>query len=197
MAAELCDLLIEQGATYSEVLTVYSSPGVGTNLSNYTAVMQIRQRLEDDLVLASSSTIPATISLSLGTSGEITIGITSTVTSYLNFDVALYDIKLTNIITGEVTRVFEGEVKLSKAISRLLETAPPSEPTATFQHNDLAGLQGGSTAERYHITGSQQVAISSIGNGEVNFTPKPVAIGTAEGTLFYCSTDNYLYLGVE
>jgi uncharacterized protein GlcG (DUF336 family) len=34
-------------------------------------------------------------------------------------------------------------------------------------------------------------------NGEVALTPKEAADGTAEGTMFYCSTDNAVYVGTE
>jgi hypothetical protein len=34
-------------------------------------------------------------------------------------------------------------------------------------------------------------------NGEVALTPKAAADGTAEGTMFYCSTDNAVYVGTE
>jgi hypothetical protein len=195
MSAERQDLLIEQGATYSTVLTVRDYIGDLVNLSNFSAVMQIRERLEDDNVLASSSLVPATITLVLSELGTITVGILASVTAYFNFAVALYDIKLTNIITGEVLRVFEGEVKLSKAVSRVLETAPPEEPIASYQHNSFAGLQGGSSSERYHLTGAEHVVVSAIGNGELNLIPKQSAVGTAEGTVFYCSDDHSIYVG--
>lgn len=32
----------------------------------------------------------------------------------------------------------------------------------TPQHNSLAGLQGGSPAERYHLTGAQEVLVASL-----------------------------------
>lgn len=41
---------------------------------------------------------------------------------------------------------------------------------------------------------NDKVAIST---GEVRLTPKTSSISTAEGTVFYCSTDNSIYVGVE
>jgi hypothetical protein len=193
MSATLQDLLIEQGATYSEVLTVYSSPGVLQSLTGYTAVMQIRQNIEDVAVLASSSIADPNIVLTLGGAlGTITIEMIAEDTAALNFDTALYDIKITQTSTGDVLRVFEGEVKLSKSISRSGEGAPL--PTDTFDHNDLSNIQGGSYIERYHLGATQH---STVGVGEINFTPKASAVGTAEGTMFYCSIDNSLYVGTE
>jgi hypothetical protein len=197
MPATRHDLLIEQGATYSEVLSIYDSLGSLVNLSDYTAVMQIREKLEDDIVLASSSLGVPTISLTLSPAGTITIGITDTITSSFNFDIALWDIKLTNIITDVVSRPYEGEVKLSKSVSRVVETAPPEPPTSTYLHNDLSSIQGGSATQRYHLTADQHTVIEAENNGEVRLVPKAAAVGTAEGTMFYCSTDNYVYVGVE
>ena len=38
---------------------------------------------------------------------------------------------------------------------------------------------------------------TAISTGEVRLTPKTSSISTAEGTVFYCSTDNSIYVGVE
>jgi hypothetical protein len=197
MPATRHDLLIEQGATYSEVLSIYDSLGSLVNLSDYTAVMQIREKLEDDIVLASSSLGVPTISLTLSPAGTITIGITATITSSFNFDIAVWDIKLTNTLTSVVSRPYEGEVKLSKSVARLVETTPPDPPTSTYLHNDLSSIQGGSLTERYHLTGAQHTTIAAVDVGEIRLVPKAAAVGTAEGTVFYCSTDKYVYVGVE
>jgi hypothetical protein len=44
MAATTYDILIEQGATYSQVVT-YKESGVAVNLTGYTARMQVRSHV--------------------------------------------------------------------------------------------------------------------------------------------------------
>lgn len=38
---------------------------------------------------------------------------------------------------------------------------------------------------------------NSISTGELRLTPKESSTSTAEGTMFYCSSDNGVYVGVE
>lgn len=38
---------------------------------------------------------------------------------------------------------------------------------------------------------------NAISTGEIRLTPKTASISTAEGTIFYCSSDNSVYVGVE
>jgi hypothetical protein len=40
-------------------------------------------------------------------------------------------------------------------------------------------------------------AIATAQNGEVMLTPRAAAISGLEGTMFYCSTDDHVYVGCE
>lgn len=71
---------------------------------------------------------------------------------------------------------------------------------------------GGPTGE-YHIQGTDQAldmggpnqvtveqtksAINTAQNGEIMLTPKAAALGGAEGTVFYNSLDDHIYVGTE
>ena len=117
MSAGRFDLIIEQGATYTQTFTYETAAGVPINLTAYTAAMQIRESVESTAVLATSSGTSPSITLTLGGSaGTIIVTMTATVTAAFAFDTAVYDLELTTGTT--VLRLLEGEVKLSKEVTR-------------------------------------------------------------------------------
>lgn len=44
--------------------------------------------------------------------------------------------------------------------------------------------------------GSDEISLTGLAGGEITLTPK-TSSGGPEGTIFYCSSDNYVYVGVE
>ena len=67
-------------------------------------------------------------------------------------------------------------------------------------HNGSTGLQGGTTGEYYHLTADEAQKVDWLhtpADGEITLTPKASSSSTAEGTIFYCSDDNSVYVGVE
>jgi hypothetical protein len=46
-------------------------------------------------------------------------------------------------------------------------------------------------------TGNVDIGANSLTGGEITLTPKSTSTSTAEGTIFYCSDDNYVYVGTE
>ena len=67
-------------------------------------------------------------------------------------------------------------------------------------HNNLLSKQGGTTNEYYHLTAAEAQKVAWIhppDDGELTLTPKASSSSTAEGTMFYCSDDNSVYVGVE
>ena len=63
----------------------------------------------------------------------------------------------------------------------------------------LKSLNGTNTGDfiRWNaVTGVWEVIIEPLVLTEINLTPKAASTG-AEGTIFYCSDDNYVYVGVE
>jgi hypothetical protein len=128
MAAGRYSFTIEQGSTLNFELQYKNSSGSAINLSGYSGKMQIKSNYADN-----SPTIYLTLSSSLqpdGTglnfsgsngstptaSGSIGVFISAATSSLLTFDTALYDLE---IASGSiVTRILEGQVKLSKEVTR-------------------------------------------------------------------------------
>jgi hypothetical protein len=125
MAAARYSFIVEQGATTNIQLKWEDASG-SINLSGYSGRMQIRPTIE-------SSTVYLTLSSSLdadGTglnmsgsdgvtavqSGSIGIYISATKSAQLNFETAYYDLEMMS--GNEVTRLLEGQVKLSKNVTR-------------------------------------------------------------------------------
>jgi hypothetical protein len=128
MSAGRYSFTIEQGSTLNFELQYKNSSGSAINLSGYGGKMQIKSNYADN-----SPTIYLTLSSSLqadGTglnfsgsngstptaSGSIGVFISADTSSLLTFDTALYDLEITS--GSIVTRILEGQVKLSKEVTR-------------------------------------------------------------------------------
>jgi len=119
MAAGKYDITIEQGATFSKTFTWKNSARVVISNTGYTAAMQVRETVASTTTILSSTGTSPGISIALGGAlGTITVTITSTVTAALDFETAVYDLELTLTSTGAVTRLLEGEVFLSREVTR-------------------------------------------------------------------------------
>jgi hypothetical protein len=129
MAAGRYSFVIEQGATINFELQYKDDTGTPIDLTNYSGRMQIRSSVSSPVVLLnlSSSLNPDGTGINFSgsngstppTSGSIGIYIASCTSSMLNFDQAVYDLE---IYSGSncpyVIRLLEGQVKLSKEITR-------------------------------------------------------------------------------
>ena len=126
MAAGRYSFVIEQGSTLNLELQYKDASGTPIDLIDYGGRMQIRPSV-------ASSTVYITLSSSLepdGTglnfsgsngqtppsSGSIGVYISAASSSLLNFDTAVYDLELYS--GSYVTRILEGQVKLSKEVTR-------------------------------------------------------------------------------
>jgi hypothetical protein len=85
------------------------------DLTDYTARMDIRESIDDDVPLVSLVS-PADLVIDLATA-EIQIIITDEVTAALSFDSGVYDLELEDS-TGHVTRLMGGEVTFVKEVTR-------------------------------------------------------------------------------
>jgi hypothetical protein len=192
MAAGRYDLYIEQGVTYTKIFTWYDSTNTPIDLSDYTAIMQVRYSVDDDTVIVASDSIPAGIVLTLGGAlGTITVDIAASISNALDFDIAVWDINLTHTPTGVITRLLEGEVKFSKAVTISGTSVSPV----------VASLIGTHTGDiiRWDATlGCWVVKEEPFEFDEIRLVPKASSTG-AEGTIFFCSTPGLkgLYVGVE
>jgi hypothetical protein len=115
MAATTYDLLIEQGATFSQVIT-YKDNGVAVNLTGYTARMQVRATLEAATALIELTTANGRIALG-GTAGTITLSISATDTAALTSGRGVYDLELVSG-SGIVTRLLQGVATISRNVTR-------------------------------------------------------------------------------
>ena len=126
MAAGRYSFVIEQGSTLNLELQYKDASGTPIDLTDYGGRMQIRPSV-------ASSTVYITLSSSLepdGTglnfsgsngstplsSGSIAIVISATSSSLFTFNTAKYDLELT--YGSSVTRILEGNIKLSKEVTR-------------------------------------------------------------------------------
>ncbi len=128
MSAGRYSFTIEQGATLDFELTYKDSNNNPINLTGYQGRMQLRPSVGSDVkyITLSSSLDPDGTGLNFSgsdglnppTSGTIGIFISANSSSQLDFGEAIYDLELA---TGSefpiVTRLLEGQVKLSKNVT--------------------------------------------------------------------------------
>jgi hypothetical protein len=111
------DLTIEQGVTWVREIIWKDSSRVPIDVSGYSAAMQIRNPLDDTIPLLSITNIGA---INVGTTdGKFVITLTAVTTAALDFDTAVYDLKVISPAPANtVTRLIEGTVTLDKAVTR-------------------------------------------------------------------------------
>ena len=116
MSAANYDFEIEQGTTLLKPIVWKDSSGTPVNLTGYTAKMQVRKSASSDEVLLELSNTNGRITL--GTSnGTITLVFSPATTSAITWSRGKYDLELTSG-SGVVTRLLEGEITVSKEITK-------------------------------------------------------------------------------
>jgi hypothetical protein len=130
MAAGKQDILIEQGATFRWVITLYnplldlggdpvSPPQADENnpvdLTGYTARMQVREKVDSPDPMLSISDATGEIT-GLDNTGLIEIEVADEVTSTISKS-GVYDLEIESA-GGIVTRLFQGKARLSKEVTR-------------------------------------------------------------------------------
>jgi hypothetical protein len=108
------DIVIEQGATFSRVITWKDSSNNPVDLTGYAARLQIRPTIgsgEPILTLTDGGGIELG-----GLAGTIALTISATQTAALNFSTANYDLEL---VSGEtVKRLLRGSATLDEEYTR-------------------------------------------------------------------------------
>ena len=108
--ATKANITIDQGTTFSTVISLADDEDVAVNLTGYTANSQIRKHY--------SSSNSQSFSITLGgTSGTITLSLTSTQTSNLTPGRYVYDVELTSS-SNVVSRIVEGIVTVTPEVTR-------------------------------------------------------------------------------
>lgn len=127
MAAGKYSFVLEQGATTNFEIQYKDANGSAIDLSGYSGKMQIKSDYADNnpttyITLSSSLNADGTglnFSGSNGStptqSGSIGIYISAASSSLLTFDTAKYDLEI--VSGGTVSRLLEGNIKLSKQIT--------------------------------------------------------------------------------
>lgn len=106
---------IEQGTTFTYPI-IWKPGGVVADLTGFSARMEIRRSIDSNVVLARLDTDNGGIIID-GLLGKITLYLSDAQTSLLKFDSAVYDLELV-APGGEVTRLIEGSVSLSREVTR-------------------------------------------------------------------------------
>lgn len=116
MAAANYDFEIEQGATLLKPIVWKDSSGTVVNLTGYSAKMQIRKSAASPDVLLELSTTNGKLTITPNT-GTVTMIFNAATTTAIDWSRGRYDLELTSG-TGVVTRLIEGEITVSKEITR-------------------------------------------------------------------------------
>jgi len=111
MSAGTYNFTIEQGTTFSRVLTLQEN-GSAMNLTGYSVASQMRSTHD-------SSSIVATFSGSVtnASSGQITLSLTNSQTSAIEEAIYVYDVEITSG-AGAVTRILEGTITVTPEVTR-------------------------------------------------------------------------------
>ena len=109
--ATISNLVIDQGTTFSSIISLTNQDGTPMNLTGHTVKSQFRKSYQ------SSSATNFTASIYNATAGQIRLQLTPSDTSSLQAGRYLYDIELTNP-SSEKIRALEGLVILTPEITK-------------------------------------------------------------------------------
>jgi|TARA_B110000503_G_C6779209_1_gene262563 hypothetical protein len=116
MSAGYHHFVIEQGATFSQVLTLTDSSGNVINLAGYaSAEMDLRKNPESSAAVVTLTTGNSGITLG-GTAGTVTLTISAADTADLTAGDGVYDLEL--VSGSNIYRVLEGTYSIRRNISR-------------------------------------------------------------------------------
>lgn len=110
--ATVANIFIDQGADYSNIITVGSTTGAPLNLTGYTTASQIRKSY------GSSIAYNFTASIFNATEGKVRIQLSSNASRAIPPGRYLYDVEITSP-SGTKTRVVEGIVTVTPEITQI------------------------------------------------------------------------------
>lgn len=113
--AGVYNILADQGATFTRVITWTNSAGSPINLTGYTARMSLRVTYADSTVALSLTTENGRISLG-GVLGTITLNVDASTMANLSAKSYVYDLEMVNGAT--VTRLLQGSFSNSPEVTR-------------------------------------------------------------------------------
>jgi len=110
------DIQINQGSDLDIMMTYKDPSDLAVDLTDWTAEMDIRLKVDDATPIIELSTMNSRIVLG-GVTGTINLLIDAADTEALSFKKGVYDLELTDT-TGKVIRLIEGKVTLTTEVTR-------------------------------------------------------------------------------
>lgn len=110
--ASIANLYIDQGSTYSNIITVASSTGSALDLTGYTVASQMRKSY------SSSTSYAFTASVYDAANGKVRLQLSAATSSSIPAGRWLYDVEITST-SGSKTRVVEGIVTITPQITQI------------------------------------------------------------------------------
>jgi hypothetical protein len=111
--ATASNLYIDQGATFSAIISVKGSNGLPLDLSAYTVKSQMRKSYGSTTAYAFDATIHD------AASGKIKLALAAAASSAIKPGRYLYDVEITATVGGAKARVAEGLVILTPEITQI------------------------------------------------------------------------------
>ena len=108
--APRANLLIDQGSDYIQDIVVTDTSNNALDFSGYTGAAQIRKSY--------SSTNSMSFSVATTSNGTVQISMNSSNTNLLTPGQYVWDCELTEISSGIVTRIVEGNVTVTPSVTR-------------------------------------------------------------------------------
>jgi hypothetical protein len=113
MPAGYADQFIEQGTTFTSDLTLDDVNGNRYNLTGFSVSSQARRSY-----YSTNPTITFNASIVDASNGVIRLTANSAVTSNIKPGKLVYDVRLTENSSNNVTRILEGQIFVSPAVTR-------------------------------------------------------------------------------
>jgi len=112
-APYVVNLVINTDTTFTQIFSLSGDNGASLNLSDYQISSQLRKHPQSNSYVNFITT-----AVSPTSSGVIKISLPPESTTNLKTGRYVYDIIITNIVSGEKQRVIEGSAIVSKSITR-------------------------------------------------------------------------------
>ena len=110
--ATISNLVIDQGTTFSSIITLTDQTGFALNLTGYTAKSQFRKSYQ------SSTATNFTVSIYDALAGKVRLQLSPTASSAVRAGRYIYDIELTSPASA-VIRALEGLVIITPEITKI------------------------------------------------------------------------------
>ena len=115
MAVEY-NVVIDQGADWFLNVTYENPNGTPVDLSNYTALMQVRSTPQSPTAVMTLSTTDGIVIT--GLTGLVSMHATNIQTGAIDEGNYVYDLEITDPVTSTITRLIQGQAIVSAQVTR-------------------------------------------------------------------------------